>query len=422
MPLSLPLYSYVKVRFVRRVRRFLRSKSSRKRFRTSSDPSDVSSPGVRQRDESFIREYDRASVLQRTVKSLHFGDGEEKERAAKEIERLIKESVKIRKLMVDLGVVPALVAMADSDQLAVRALIELANGSFVHRTLMVEEGILSKLPKNAKFAAMDSTSHEFAELLCSLSSLANTRVFIASTEPAILYLLTILNSESNPNTNPSPKTKTFCLAALFNISTVLENAETLISNGVIPTLLRFSSLKEHSEKALPTLANLAVSSRGKQALESNSTFPEILIEVMTWEEKPKCQELSAYIIMILAHQSWALRERLAKSRIVPALLELALLGTPLAQKRALKLLQWFKDERQARVGPHSGPQTGRVAAGSAFNKKEIEKGKRMMRSLVKQSLDKNMEIITRRANGGECSSPTIRRTLVSSNSSKSLPF
>ena len=113
---------------------------------------------------------------------------------------------------------------------------------------------------------------------------------------------------------------------------------------------------------------------------------------------------------------------MAKSRIVPALLELALLGTPLAQKRALKLLQWFKDERQARVGPHSGPQTGRVAAGSAFNKKEIEKGKRMMRSLVKQSLDKNMEIITRRANGGECSSPTIRRTLVSSNSSKSLPF
>lgn len=266
---------------------------------------------------------------------------------------------------------------------------------------------------------MDSSSHEFPELLFSLSCLANTQLFLASTEPVVSYLLTVLN-----NSESIPKTKTFCLATLFSISTILENAETLISNGVVPTLLRFSCIKEFSEKALPTLANLAVTSKGKQALENNSTFPEILIEILTWEEKPKCQELSAYIIMIMAHQSWAQRERLAKSSIiVSALLGLALLGSPLAQKRALKLLQWFKDERQARVGAHSGPQmAGIVEVGSGFSEKEIEKGKRMMRSLVKQSLHKNMEIITRRANAGECSSPRIRRTLVSTTSSKSLPF
>ncbi|XP_022139879.1 U-box domain-containing protein 7-like [Momordica charantia] len=420
------LYSYVKIRFINRVRRFLRSKLSRKRFRMPSDPSDISRTKVREKEEGMIRKYDRAYVLQlqRTVKSLHFGNGEEKEKAAMDIGRLLKESAKVRKLMVDLGVIPALVAMVDSDQLmageriqaAVRALIELANDSFLNKTLMVEEGILSKLPKKAQFTAIDSSSHEFAELLLSLSSLANTQLFLASTEPVVLYLVTILNSESNP------KTKTSCLATLFNISTVLENAETLISNGVVPTLLRFSCVKELSEKSLPTLANLAVTSKGKQALESNSQFPQILIGILTWEEKPKCQELSAYIIMILAHQSRAQRERLAKSGIVPALLELALLGTPLAQKRALKLLQWFKDERQVRVGPHSGPQTGRVTAGSAFNMNEIEKGKRIMRSLVEQSLYKNMEIITRRANAGEVECSTIRRTLVSSTSSKSLPF
>lgn len=114
------------------------------------------------------------------------------------------------------------------------------------------------------------------------------------------------------------------------------------------------------------------------------------------------------------------------SIIVPALLGLALLGSPLAQNRALKLLQWLKDERRASVTAHSGPQVGDgiVEVGSGFSEKEIEKGKRVMRSLVKQSLYKNMEIITRRANGGECSSSSssIRRTLVSSISSKSLPF
>ncbi|KAG6583966.1 U-box domain-containing protein 6, partial [Cucurbita argyrosperma subsp. sororia] len=420
MPPSLFPHSYIKILFLTRVRQFLRSKSSRKRFRSPSDPSEISRPEIREREESYIRQYDPASsVLQGTVKSLHFGDGEEKQRAAKEIERLIKESAKVRKLMVDLGVIPALVAMADSDQLAVRALIKLANDNLLNKTVMVEEGILSKLPKNTQFATMDSSSFEFAELLLSLSCLANTQLFLASTEPVVSYLLTILN-----NSKSSPETKAFCLATLFNISTVLQNAETLISNGVVPTLLRFSSVKEFSEKALPTLANLAVTSKGKQALESNSRFAEILVEILTWEEKPKCRELSADIIMILGHQSWAQRERLGESCIAPALLGLALLGSSLAQRRALKLLQWFKDEREARVGPHSGPQRGGiVAVGSGLSEKEVEKGKRIMRSLVKQSLYKNMEIITRRANAaGECYSPTIRRTLVSSISSKSSPF
>ncbi|XP_050936534.1 uncharacterized protein LOC103486796 [Cucumis melo] len=306
--------------------------------------------------------------------------------------------------------------MADSDHFAVKALIQLANHTFLNKTLMLEGGILTKLPKK------DSSSHEFPELLLSLSCLANTQLFLASTEPIISYLLIILN---NPESNS--KSKTCCLATIFNISTILENTETLISNSVIPTLLKFSIIKEFSEKALPTLANLAVTSKGKQALETNSKFSEILIEILTWEEKPKCQELSAYIIMIIAHQSWAQRERLTKaSIIVPALLGLALLGSPLAQNRALKLLQWLKDERRASVTAHSGPQVGDgiVEVGSGFSEKEIEKGKRVMRSLVKQSLYKNMEIITRRANGGECSSSSssIRRTLVSSISSKSLPF
>ncbi|KAA0057030.1 U-box domain-containing protein 7 [Cucumis melo var. makuwa] len=416
-------YSYMhELRFLSLIRRFLRSKSksSRKRLRFPSHPSsDILFPEI---EHSIVDDDDQlaassSSVLQRTVKSLHFGDGDEKERAAKEIERLIKKesgNSKVRKLIVDLGVIPALVAMADSDHFAVKALIQLANHTFLNKTLMLEGGILTKLPKK------DSSSHEFPELLLSLSCLANTQLFLASTEPIISYLLIILN---NPESNS--KSKTCCLATIFNISTILENTETLISNSVIPTLLKFSIIKEFSEKALPTLANLAVTSKGKQALETNSKFSEILIEILTWEEKPKCQELSAYIIMIIAHQSWAQRERLTKaSIIVPALLGLALLGSPLAQNRALKLLQWLKDERRASVTAHSGPQVGDgiVEVGSGFSEKEIEKGKRVMRSLVKQSLYKNMEIITRRANGGECSSSSIRRTLVSSISSKSLPF
>ncbi|PNY14181.1 hypothetical protein L195_g010855 [Trifolium pratense] len=51
-------------------------------------------------------------LMQRCVKKFHFGNWEEKEKAAKDIEMLAKEDVKITKLMTELGVVSLLVSMA----------------------------------------------------------------------------------------------------------------------------------------------------------------------------------------------------------------------------------------------------------------------------------------------------------------------
>ena len=278
---------------------------------------------------------------------------------------------------------------------------------------MVEAGILSKLPKNIDIID-ESTRSEFAELLLSLSSLANNQFPFASSE-ILPFLTRILESSSS-----SVETKELCLGTLYNLSTVLDSAGPLVSNGAVQTLLMLTSIKELSEKALATLGHLVVTLMGKKALENSPMVPQSLIETLTWEDKPKCQELSAYILMILAHQSSAQRQKMAKSGIVSVLLEVALLGSPLAQKRALKLLQWFKDERHAKMGPHSGPQTGRITMGSPINQREAQVGKKMMKNLVKQSLHKNMEMITRRANASEDSSKL--KTLVISTSSKSLPY
>lgn len=278
---------------------------------------------------------------------------------------------------------------------------------------MVEAGILSKLPKNIDIID-ESTRSEFAELLLSLSSLANNQFPFASSE-ILPFLTSILESSSS-----SVETKELCLGTLYNLSTVLDSAGPLVSNGAVQILLMLTSIKELSEKALATLGHLVVTLMGKKALENSPMVPQSLIETLTWEDKPKCQELSAYILMILAHQSSAQRQKMAKSGIVSVLLEVALLGSPLAQKRALKLLQWFKDERHAKMGPHSGPQTGRITIGSPINQMEAQVGKKMMKNLVKQSLHKNMEMITRRANASEDSSKL--KTLVISTSSKSLPY
>ncbi|KAF5947493.1 hypothetical protein HYC85_013450 [Camellia sinensis] len=380
------LLSYKKLRFLARIRRLLQLKADTKRYPPSDRPRvfDIDSHQNMEERESDEGE-DGLVVLQRSVKKLHFGRWEEKEMAAVEIGRLAKEDLKMRKsLAEELGVVPPLVAMvgaAAADgagwrrrRVAVQALIELANGTYTNKALMVEAGLLSKLPVG------------------------------------------ILES------NSSLETKEVCLGTLYNLSTMLDNAGTLATNGVVHTLLRLSSVKETSEKALATLGNLVVTLLGKKAMENNPMVPESLIEILAWEDKPKSQELSAYILMILAHQSSVQREKMANSGIVPVILEVALLGSTLAQKRALKLLQWFKDERQAKMGPHSGPQTRRInVLGSPVSLREVSEGKRMMKSMVKQSLCKNMETITRRANANEdCSSKL--KALVISSSSKSLPY
>lgn len=280
---------------------------------------------------------------------------------------------------------------------------------------MVEAGILHKLPCNIQ--AMDeSAKHDFARLLLSLSSLINSHFTIAlqTNENAIPFIVKILDSTSNSETQKC------CLETLYNISTVLENVGPLVSNGVVHTLLKLSSSsKGLSDRALASLGNLVVTSQGKKAMEGSPMVPSSLIEIMTWEDKPKSVELSAYILMMLAHQSSEQREKMAESGIVAVLLEVALLGSPLAQKRASKLLQWFKNEKQAKMDPHSGPQTGRVVIGSPVNQREVQEGRKMMKNLVKQSLYKNMELITGRANGGD---PAKLKNLVISTSSKSLPF
>ncbi|KAK8629344.1 hypothetical protein V6N13_078187 [Hibiscus sabdariffa] len=423
------LLSYRKLKFFARIRRYLQSKAAGKR----SGPSSLSAASEhsnklrlknnndKEEDGHMEKEteLDGSVILQKSVKRLHFGSWEEKEMAAIAIEKLAREDDKARKLMAELGVINMLVSMVDTQvvgrhRAAIKALIELANGTFTNKALMLEAGILSKLPKDINVVD-EQTRHDFAQLLLSLSSISNTHFSLNKPE-VLQFLSAILESSS------SFETKELCVGVIHNLSAVLENAALLVSNGAVQTLLKLCSSKEVSEKALAALGHLVVTLMGKKAMEDSWMVPESLIEILTWEDKPKCQELSAYILMILAHQSWTQRDKMSKAGIVPVLLEVSLMGSLLAQKRAVKLLQWFKDERQAKMGPHSGPQTGRVAMGSPMHPREAEEGKKMMKSLVKQSLHKNMEMITRRANAGGGVDASDLKSLVLSTSSKSLSF
>ncbi|KAI3719055.1 hypothetical protein L6452_19945 [Arctium lappa] len=414
---------YVKLRFFSRIRRLLVHKTSS--TKQQYGPSATQSGDHVRTQETIIivdqgeRRNDDDGILQRSVKRLHFGSRQEKAAAAIEIKRLAGDDLRRRKLMADLGVIQPLVAMvgseytADHRSLAVKALLELANGTCTNKALIVEAGIFLKFSQS--FNIEESTKPEFAQLIMSLSSLVNAQFPIDSSKilPLVLHML---------ESNSSVETKILCLGTLYNLSNMIGNVGSLVTNEVIHTLLKLSSMKEASEKALATLGNLVVTSMGKKALENNPLVPECLIEILAWDDKSKSQELSAYILMILAHQSSLQRTKMAEGGIVPILLQVALLGSALAQKRALKLLQWFKDERQMKMGPHSGPQTRRSSFSSPTNHVNAGEGKKLMNKMVQQSLYKNMETITRRANGDSDKSNAKLKLLEISSSSKSLPY
>ncbi|KAI6703633.1 hypothetical protein NL676_012769 [Syzygium grande] len=417
----------MKLRLFARLRRLLRTKTAEKSpkqsslFGVSASRRGIHNTGDVDRGGSSAAREDGPVALQRAVKRVHFGSAEERRAAAAEIARLAREDARAKKLMAELGVVQALVAMVGVNgdgarRGAIRALIELADGNHTNKALMVEAGIFLTLPSH-KDMVDEQTRHEFAELLLSLSSLKNTHLPPLESSQMIPFTLSTLESSGSRH-----ETKESCLGALYNLSAVLENASKLASNGVAESLLRLpSTSKGLAEKALATLANLVVTSLGKKALEDSPMVPDNLIEILIWEDQPKCQEISAHILMILAYQSAAQRSKMAKAGIVPVLLEVALLGSTLAQKRALKMLQWFKDERQMKMGPHSGPQMGRVPMGSPVHYREAQEGKKVMQRLVKESLHKNMEMITRRAGAAPSCSSGLK-TLVISTSSKSLPY
>ncbi|KAG2625626.1 hypothetical protein PVAP13_3KG218600 [Panicum virgatum] len=270
-------------------------------------------------------------------------------------------------------------------------------------------------------------SHQLALLVLSISSLANTDFPLSASE-LLPFLVATLSADHVPADAKLP-----CLAALRNLSTKLEHVRDVVSSGAVRALLPLVLDKETSEAALSILGELAAASAaGKKAMEEHEAAPRALLEAMTWHGSTRCQEHAAYLVMVLAHGSRALRRQMRQLGAVQALLEVSLLGSPLAQRRAAKVLQWFKEEGQSRIRAHSGPRMeGASCHGDGDGDGDVGGGGGggggqeatdcwdTVDKIVKQSLDRNMKSILRRATASV--DLTNVKLLVASSSSKSLP-
>ncbi|KAF8716144.1 hypothetical protein HU200_026419 [Digitaria exilis] len=286
---------------------------------------------------------------------------------------------------------------------------------------------------------MDDTdllrSQDLALLLHAISSLANTDFPLSAASELLPFLVSTLRAADVP-----ADTKLPCLAALRNLSTKLEHVRDVVSSGAVHALLALvipADKQKTSEAALSILGELAATSAaGKKAMEGDEAAPRALLDAMTWHESPRCQEHAAYLLMVLlAHGSsssgsggLALRREMRRLGVVQALLEVSLLGSPLAKRRAAKVLEWFKEEGQSRIRAHSGPRmepcqhdsdVGEGSSVTVGHGQEVKDCQDTVDKIVKQSLDRNMKSILRRATASV--DLTNVKLLVTSSSSKSLP-
>lgn len=265
-----------------------------------------------------------------------------------------------------------------------------------------------------------------------LSALDSNKPIIGSSG-AIPFLVGTLK-----DTNSSPQAKQDSMRALYNLSISPSNVCVMLeTTDLIPYLFTKLEDVDMSERILSILGNVVSVAEGRKRISSVADAFPILMDVFNWIDSPGCQEKATYILMVMAHKSYGDRQAMIEAGIVSSLLELTLLGSTLAQKRASRMLECLRVEKGKQVSGNaamSAPlstSSSMDPATAAQAEEAMEEDDEMMMSqenkavkqLVQQSLHNNMKRMVKRANLPHDFVPSHHlRSLTSSSTSKSLPF
>uniref|UniRef100_A0A0D9XDR8 Armadillo repeat-containing domain-containing protein n=1 Tax=Leersia perrieri TaxID=77586 RepID=A0A0D9XDR8_9ORYZ len=381
--------------------------------------------------------------LKVVVGALQSGDGYGemcRVEAAMVVRRKAKDDAGAREMLAALGAIPPLVAMLDEEQedelvaAALYALLNLGIGNDTNKAAIVQAGAVHKMLRIAELAGGELVEALVANFLC-LSALDANKPIIGSSGAAA-FLVGAFESASSASSSTA---RHDALRALLNLSIAPANAPHLLAAGIAPSLVAAVSDGDGdaAERALAALCNVvAACPEGRRAVSRAHDAVPILVDVLNWSDEPGCQEKAAYILMVLAHRSYADRAAMSESGATSALLELTLVGTALAQKRASRILEILRADKGKQVADAGGIVVATMSApqergGGGDNGGEhdddagMSNEKRAVRQLVQQSLQSNMRRIVRRARLPQDLAPPSSenlKALTASSTSKSLPF
>ncbi|KAG1364368.1 U-box domain-containing protein 13 [Cocos nucifera] len=385
--------------------------------------------------------------LQRVVGRLQFGGGDNvgedrRKEAAGDVRRLAKDDAEARKTLAMLGAIPPLVGMLDSPAIdfqisALYALLNLGIGNDSNKAAVVKAGAVHKMLSLIESGSSPSVSEAIVANFLGLSALDSNKPIIGSSGAIPFLVRAFKNPSATAGGGGSSQARHDALRALFNLSIAAANTPYLIDADIVPCLLAAVSDMEVSERVLSVISNLVAAPEGRRAVRrSRDAFP-MLVDVLNWSDSPGCQEKAAYVLMVMAHKAYGDWAVMIEAGIMSSLLELTLLGSPLAQKRASRILEILRVDKGKQVSEGFGgggagwccgvPAVSAPLVGGAAEGEEEEAGmsgeRRAVRQLVRQSLQSNMRRIVRRANLPQDFAPSDHlKSLTASSTSKSWPF
>ncbi|KAK3438025.1 hypothetical protein EUGRSUZ_C02665 [Eucalyptus grandis] len=396
--------------------------------------------------------------LKRVVRDLQDAEGEEGEageaadreekrrEGARNVRLLAKEDSEARTTLAMLGAIPPLVGMLDSSDLdsqiaSLYALLNLGIGNDMNKAAIVKAGAVHKMLKlieSPEETIDPSISEAIVANFLGLSALDSNKPIIGLSG-AIPFLV---NTLIDVDRKSSPQAKQDALRALYNLSILPSNVCIIIETDLVPFLMNALGDMEISERILSILSNIVSTPEGRKAISRvKDAFP-ILVDIINWTDSPDCQEKASYILMVMAHKAYNDRQAMIEAGIVSALLELTLLGSTLAQKRASRILECLRVDKGKQISESYGgssmsaavsaPICGASSTALSVNggtKESMEdedmmsEEKKAVKQLVQQSLQSNMRRIVKRANLPQDFVPSDHlKTLTASSTSKSLPF
>ncbi|MED6139742.1 hypothetical protein PIB30_086730 [Stylosanthes scabra] len=365
--------------------------------------------------------------------------------AASAVRRLAREDAEVRVTLAMLGAIPPLAAMLDSEDIdsqvaSLYALLNLGIGNDANKAAIVKVGSVHKMLKliESPDSVETSVSEAIVANFLGLSALDSNKPIIGSSA-AVPFLVRTLQNLDNKT---SPQARQDALRAMYNLSIFPSNVPFILETNLVPFLINSIGDMEVTDRALAILTNLASTREGRKAISAVPDAFPILVDVLNWTDSPECQEKASYILMVMAHKSYGDRQAMIEAGIVSSLLELSLLGTTLAQKRASRILESLRVDKGKQVSGSFGVNLGATVSapicGSSSSCAKTDGGgkdcsdeeeemmsaeKKAVKQLVQQSLQNNMRKIAKRANLPQDNVPSDHfKSLTASSTSKSLPF
>lgn len=407
----------------------------------AEEPSECGDEAEAEAADVAARKVEALEDLKGVVGSLQAGGGEgcvSRIEAAMAVRRKAKDDAGAREMLAMLGAIPPLVAMLDEGgeeitAAALYALLNLGIGNDTNKAAIVQAGAVHKMLRIGVGSASGAlTEAVVANFLC-LSALDANKLVIGASGAAPFLVRAFQDARSTQQARDD------ALRALLNLSIAPANAPHLLAAGLAPALVAAVGDAPATDRALAALCNLvAACPEGRRAVSRSPDAVPSLVDVLNWADEPGCQEKAAYVLMVLAHRSYGDRAAMAEAGATSALLELTLVGTALAQKRASRILEILRADKGKQVADDA---SGVVATVSAPQERGCRRGeeavdgepadagmsaeKRAVRLLVQQSLQSNMRRIARRARLPQDLAPASAeslKALTASSTSKSLPF